>query len=81
MYEMHLAEGLTALHNPAQSMLGYSIPLVGITGFGSHSLGPHLHGLHSGSCLWYEVGPEGGGMEGKVLTPNTEAQITHHGHV
>lgn len=57
MYEMHVAEGLTALHKPAQSMLGYSIPLVDTTGFGLHSLEPHLHGLHSGSCLWW--GPRG----------------------
>lgn len=70
---MNLAEGLTALHNPAQSMLGYSIPPVGTTGFGLHSLEPHLHGLHA-----YGEGPVGGGMEGKALTPNTEAQITHH---
>lgn len=53
MYEMHLAEGLTALHNPAQSMLGYSIPLMDTTVFGLHSLEPRLQGLHSGSCLWW----------------------------
>lgn len=29
----------------------------------------------------YGEGLEGAGMEGKALTLNTEAQITHHGHV